>query len=350
MRAGPLAGTATIRGLALGLAASLLAGCGTFHPPQFPPPVRAPKPEVATDDVLREDNRERSRPLVEAQGRPSLAGATASRAPVTDTPQAPIRKPVAIVLDGVPLETFINVVYGMELGFAVQIDKSLRERPDLVSLRITSPQAPEKVYEIAREVLSSYGVQVGELGGVLRFTPAGAGATDLPRVMATRSMPDVPAGQRTVFVAMPLEASQPGTVAAQLRTLFGNQGVTMTEVADANSIMISGPGDSVRAVMEAVNTLDRAALSNRRSIRINPLYVPPELLARELRDMLTAQGVSVRNTQQGGGGAVTFVPVSSANALVVFAESDDVLNLVSEWVQRLDVPSDDAAGGGVFMY
>lgn len=348
-RAGSVAGTVPVRGLALGLAAGLLAGCGTFHPPQFPPPVREPKPDVVTDDVLREE-RERSRPLVEPQAKPALSGAAASSAPAKGAPVMPIRKPVAVVLDGVPLETFINVVYGMELGFAVQIDKSLRERPDLVSLRITSAQAPEKVYEIAREVLSSYGVQVSELGGVLRFTPAGAGSMDLPKVMATRSLPDVPAGQRTVFVAMPLEASQPGTVAAQLRTLFGNQGVTMTEVVDANAIMISGPGDSVRAVMQAVSTLDRAALSNRRSIRINPLYVPPELLARELRDMLGAQGVSVRGSQPGAGGAVTFVPVASANALVVFAESDDVLNLVGEWAQRLDVPSDDAAGGGVFMY
>ena len=349
-RVGSRAGAPRVRGLALGLAAGLLAGCGTFHPPQIPPPVRAPKADVVTDDVLREENRERNRPLVEPQAQPALAGAAASSEPARGTPQAPIRKPVAIVLDGVPLETFINVVYGMELGFAVQIDKSLRERPDLVSLRITSAQPPEKVYEIAREVLGSYGVQVSELGGVLRFTPAGAGSVDLPKVMATRSLPDVPAGQRTVFVAMPLEASQPGTVAAQLRTLFGNQGVTMTELVEANAIMISGPGDAVRAVMQAVSTLDRAALSNRRSIRINPLYLAPELLARELRDMLSAQGVSVRGAQPGAGGAVTFVPVSSANALVVFAESDDVLNLVGEWAQRLDVPSDDAAGGGVFMY
>ena len=343
------AGAIPVRGLALGLAVGLLAGCGTFHPPQFPPPIREPKPVVDTDDVLREGNQERSRPLVESKSQPALS-AQSSKAPAKGTPDMPIRKPVAIVLDGVPLETFINVVYGMELGFAVQVDRSIRDRPDLVSLRITAPQAPEKVYEIAREVLSSYGVQVGELGGVLRFTPAGAGATEMPKVMATRSLPDVPAGQRTVFVAMPLEASNPGAVAGQLRTLFGNQGVTLVEMVEANAIMISGPGDSVRAVMEAVTTLDRVSLGNRRSIRINPLYVPAELLARELREMLSAQGVTVRAPGQSAGGAVAFVPVNSANALIVFAESDDVLNVVAEWAQRLDQPADDGVGGGVFMY
>src|SRR5690606_2721350 len=120
--------------------------------------------------------------------------------------------------DGVPLETFINVVYGMELGFAVQVDKAISQRPDLVSLRITAAQPPAKVYAIATEVLSSYGVQVSELGGVLRFAPAAANGAP-STLLVTRSLPEVPAGQRTVFVAMPLEASQPGTVAAQLRSL-----------------------------------------------------------------------------------------------------------------------------------
>ena len=338
-----------VRGLALGVAAGLLAACNTFHPPQFPPPVREPKPVVDADDVLREENRERARPLVEPQPRPALSD-KASGKPAGSGPQAPVRKPVSVVLDGVPLETFINVVYGMELGFAVQVDSSLRSRPDLVSLQITSAQPPEKVYEIAREVLSSYGVQVNELGGVLRFTPAGAAGGELPKVLATRSLPDVPAGQRTVFVAMPLEASQPGAVAAQMRSMFGNSGITLAELPQINAIMISGPGDAVRATMQAVAVLDRAALSNRRSIRINPMYMPPELLARELRELLGVQGVSVRPTQGAGEGAVALVPVASANALIVFAESDDVLNLVAEWAQRLDQPAEDGVGGGVFMY
>ena len=337
------------RGLALGLMTSLLAACGTFHPPKFPEPVRPPKPVVASDEVLREGSQERTRPLVEPQPRSALGPSTDAQSSAKSAPEMPIKKPVAVVLDGVPLETFINVVYGMELGFAVQVDKSLRDRPDLVSLRITSPQPPEKVYTIAGEVLSNYGVQVSELGGVLRFTPAGAGAVEPPKVMATRALPDVPAGQRTIFVAMPLEASQPGTVAAQLRNMFGNQGVTVTEMPEANAVMISGPGDSVRAVMQAVTTLDRAALSNRRSIRINPLYMPADLLARELSNVLGAQGISVR-AGPGGGGALTFVPVNSANALIVFGESDDALRVVSDWAQRLDQPSDNGPGGGVFMY
>ncbi len=343
-------------GVRLFLAASLLgmlAACSSFPPPQLPQPLRAPKAEASQDEVLLQDEGrpgQRQRPLVEQQPAPAQATPPSATAAEPRVPEIPRKKPVALVLDAVPLETFINVVFGMELDFAVQIDQSVRSRADVVSLRLTEPQPPAKVYAIAQEVLKNYGVEVSELGGVLRFTAASAqGSGQMPQLLATRSLPEVPAGQRTVFVALPLEAAQPGSVAAQLRGLFGNHSVNFSEMVEANALLISGPGDAVKAAMEAVITLDRSALRGKRSIRINPLYLTADLLARELREVLTGQGVSVR-AGPGSGGAVTFVPVNSANALIVFADSDDALALVGEWATRLDQPSDDGAGGGMFLY
>lgn len=332
--------------------AGLIAACSSIPPAQIPAPLRAPHADVAAEEVLQDArDAQRRRPLVEPQGASlppvSAVDARPAEAPVPDMPH---RRPVALVLDAVPLPTFINVVFGMELDFAIQIDQAVNARTDLVSLRLTEPRTPEQAYTIAREVLLSYGVQVSELGGVLRFNPIQESAGGaLPRLTVTRSLPDVPPGQRPAFVSMPLEASQPGSVAAQLRGLFGNHQVTFTELVEANALMISGPGDAVRAAMEAVATLDASMLRGKRSLRINPLYLNADLLARELRDVLTAQGVSIR-AGAGSGGAVTFVPVNSANALIVFADSQDVLNLAAEWAERLDQPNEDGAGGGMFLY
>lgn len=336
--------------LLLGLAVGMLAACSTFRPPPFPQPLRTPKAATPAEEVLQSGDQQRKRPLVEPVDQPSPAAESAPQASAApNTPAMPSRKPISVVLDGVPIETFINVVYGMELGFGVQVDKSLHDRPDLISLRITGAQPPEKVYAIAGEVLANYGVQVSELGGVLRFAPAATNSGDATSLLVTRSLPEVPSGQRIVFVAMPLQASEPGTIAAQLRSLFSNQQVTMTEMVESNAILISGPGDAVRSVMQAVATLDQAAFSNKRSIRINPLYMPADLLARELRETLVAQGISVRGGA-GTGGALTFVPVNSANALIVFGASDAVLDVVAQWAQRLDQPTDDGAGGGMYIY
>ncbi|MFC6352105.1 hypothetical protein H7691_02535 [Stenotrophomonas sp. CW117] len=336
---------------------SLLAGCASTAV-KFPEPLRPPKEMAGSNEVLEgESTAVRKRPLVEegpvlAPPRAAASAAEVKQAPSPVPDVIPRKRPVAIVLEGVSIESFINVVFGMELGFGVQIDQSLRSRPELLSLSLTEPQPPAKAYTIAQEVLSAYGVKINELGGVLQFQPAnqgGRGGGDLPALIATRSLPDVPAGQRTVFVAMPLEISQPGAVAAQVRGLFGAHQVSFTELADANALLISGPGDAVRAAMSAVLTLDGGGLIGKRSLRINPLYLPADLLAKELRDVLAGQGIAVKSGP-GTNGVVTFVPVSSANALLVFSESEAALKATQEWADRLDQPSEDSAGGGMYLY
>lgn len=336
---------------------SLLAGCASTAV-KFPEPLRPPKEATGSNEVLEgEDAAVRKRPLVEEGPVLAPPKASASRGETKQAPSPvpeviPRKRPVAIVLEGVSIESFINVVFGMELGFGVQIDQSLRSRPELLSLSLTEPQPPAKAYTIAQEVLGAYGVKINELGGVLQFQPAnqgGRGGGDLPALIATRSLPDVPAGQRTVFVAMPLEISQPGAIAAQVRNLFGAHQVNFTELVEANALLISGPGDAVRAAMSAVMTLDGGGLIGKRSLRINPLYLPADLLAKELRDVLTGQGIAVKGGA-GAGGVVSFVPVSSANVLLVFSESEAALKATQEWADRLDQPSEDSAGGGMYLY
>ena len=256
---------------------------------------------------------------------------------------------MSLVIDGMPLPAFINVVFGEELGFPIEIDQSVRSRSELVSLRFTEPQPPAKVYLIAEQILADYGIEVSHSGDFLRFSAAEDPASATPTLITTRSLPDVPAGQRPVFVAVPLNASEPGRIAAQVRSLMGNQSVTLTEMIDANALLISGTGEEVQVAMEAVLTLDRPSLRDRYSLRINPLYLPVDQLATELRDVVEAQGYSVRDGA-GTSGVLAFVPVASANALVVFSESQEALDAVREWTMALDQPTDDGGSGGVYMY
>ena len=337
---------------AVALLAGILAGCA-LQPPRLPDPLREPKAGTQQEgDVPQESPKDaRTRPRIE-EGPRSGGASGAKQAPQeTRIPTIPDKKPVALVMDGVPLAAFINVLFGAELGFALEVDQSVRTRMDLVSLRLTEPTSPDKAYSIGVEVLKNYGVQVQELGGVLRFFPTPTAGYGMPQVIAARSRAEVPPSQRPVFVAMPLEAAVPGQITGIMRSVFGTQsGVTLTEMPEASAILIGGPPEAVQAAMEAISALDRASLRNKLSLRINPLYLSAEVLARELKEVLNGQGYSVRSGP-GTTGVVTFVPVVSANALIVFSESEPALQAVRDWTERLDQPSDENAGdGGVYIY
>jgi general secretion pathway protein D len=349
LRSIPGRGGGRLRVVVVAMLVGLLAACAT-RPPAFPEPLRGPKPETAREETLQAaEARERARPRIEEGPR---LGERRQAAPAQQGPQVPpipSRDPVSLVLDGVPLATFINIVFNTELGFPIEIEQAIRTRPDLVSLRLTERTPPEELYVIAVEVLRNYGVEVRPIGNMLRFSPP-ATTGGVPQIVTARSAADVPYSQRPVFVAMPLQAGTPGAIAAQIRSVFGDQqGVTIQEMPEVNAVLIGGAPSAVQATMEAIEALDRAALVEKRSVRINPLYLSADVLARELREVLTAQGFSVR-TGPGTSGAITLVPVASANALILFSESESALSAALAWAEQLDQPSDDSAGGGVYLY
>lgn len=336
--------TSLARAVSAVLIASLASSCATA--PRLPAPLRDPKPEVEAGEVLQESAATRSRPRIEGSvEQQPVADAPAGPEPIQVPPIA-VTKPLSLVLDGVPLSSFINVVFGAELGFALEIDQAVRTRADIVSLRLTEPQSPQEVYRIAAEVLRNYGVRVVPSGQMLRFVPS-AQPNAARGVVTTRDAAQVPGGN--AYVAMPLDASDASSVAGRLRNLVGKDGVTITEMLDANAILISGPGHAVQSAVEVARTLDAAGLRTRRSIRINPQFIPADLLARELREVLNAEGYTVR-TGPGSAGAITFVPVASANSLLIFSESDQALRVAGEWADRLDQPTDQGGAGGVYMY
>ncbi len=339
-----------VRVVALAAVVGVLAACAA-RPPELPRPLRAPKADAPTGEVLGDAASGRTHPQIERGPEPVRREQAAQQPERAQSRIPPMQRsePVAIALDGVPLETFINIVYGMELGLPVQIDQSLRGRPELLSLSLAKPMPPEQAFRVAEEVLRSYNVRIDELGGVLRFMPVDQRTSEVSPLLQTRSLPDVPAGQRTVFVSMPLQYRRPGAVIPQAKELFNGKSVTFNPLIEANAVLISGPGTDVRAAMQALDALDQAVLRDKYSLRINPLYLPADLLAKELREVLAGQGIAVYS---GGGepGALTFVPVNSANALIVFANSQQALDTVAEWVARLDQPSDAAGSGGMYVY
>lgn len=330
------------------LVALVLAGCATA-PPTLPEPLRAPLP--APDDATQAEE-------ADATGRRIAEGPRAEAPPtrVLDARRSPVRPggaPVALAIDGANLTAFIDEVFANQLGFSIEVEQAVRDKQDLVSLRLVAPEPPHRLYAIAEEVLKRYGVAVVQEQGRLRFTADAAAVVEAPQLLTGRALPEVPAGQRPIFVFMPLDVADPARISAQVRTLYGSSGpagLQITELNDNNALLLSGPPALVNSAMEAVQLLDRTGLREKRSLRISPLYLSVDVLAKELRELLAGQGFSFRSTP-GSGGALTFVPVASANALVVFSESDAALEAVAQWAETLDQPADDGGTqAGAYIY
>jgi general secretion pathway protein D len=325
-----------------------LAGCAT-PPASLPEPLREPLP-LPQEAADAEEAPAHARRITEG---PRVEAAPARVFDPRRGPVPPGGSPVAIAIDGVNLTAFIDEVFANQLGFSIEVEQGVRDKTDLVSLRLVAPEPPHRLYAIAEEVLKRYGVAVVQEQGRLRFTADAAAVVEAPQLLTGRALPEVPVGQRPIFVFMPLDVADPARISAQVRTLFGTGGpatLQVTELNDSNALLLSGPPALVNAAMDAVQLLDRTGLREKRSLRIVPVYLSVDVLAKELRELLSGQGFSIR-TNAASGGALTFVPVASANALVVFSESDTALDAVAQWAETLDQPADDGgAQAGAFIY
>ena len=67
------------------------------------------------------------------------------------------------------IPVFINEVFGNLLSLSFEIDASISERPDLVTLRAEETKTGYELFGIALQVLQNYGVGVEYQGDVLRF-------------------------------------------------------------------------------------------------------------------------------------------------------------------------------------
>lgn len=343
-----------VLGMVTAVAVLLVAGCTSVRP-KLPEPLRSP---TAPSETVHAPIAQGSAPGTAQQTNSSgNIVLTLPPAPVEDPGlTAPIRvppipnggRPVSMVLDGVPLSAFIDVVFATELKFPISIDRSVRERADMVSLRIAQPQPPETVYRLAAEVLRNYGVVINESGGMLRFyTPsANAGASG---IVVSRSAPNVPAGGRQTFVVVPLDVRPTNQVGPQLRTMFPN-GLQVNEIGDVSALMLSGPADIVREAAAAAVELDKTGFRGKGSVRIEPQFLSAEVLGKSLREVLLAQGYSVRGSNLLEPGVLQFVTLPSSNTLLVFSESRPALEATAYWAEALDKPSSADGVGGAYVY
>ncbi len=331
------------------LLALALAGCATPGMPVLPEPLREPQrpaePPIAEDvEVVADEPAPRVRPG------PGVESAPVRVFDARRTPLPAGGTPIALALDSVRLSAFIDEVFGNQLGLSLEMEQAVRDRTELVSLRLVQPETPSRVYEIAVEVLKRYGIQVVREEGRLRFTAATGPIVEPPRMLLGRTLPEVPAGQRPVFMLVPLGVANVASVANHLRGLFTNSGLNLTEMFEGNALLLIGSPAVVNAALEAVALFDRPAFRDRQSLRITPRFLAVEDLARELRSIMLAQGYSVRE-RPGDPGALTFVPIAAANALIVFGESTEALDAVARWVEEIDHAGENGEGhSGAYIY
>ena len=337
--------------VALGLT---LAGCAIDpSPTPLPDPIRLPQQQEAYDDNLmagsvRDEQALKAERFQMTPGQ-RRSGPTYIEAGADTLGKELKGEPISLNLNNFPLPAFINEVFGNRLGLSFSIAPALQAKTDLVSLRLSEPQAPADLFTTARFVLGDYGVAITERDGVLFFQIAENTANDtLPLLVSGSALPDVPMSHRPIFQQVPMRVVRADSMALWLKDMFTGSNLQISTDALTNSVLLRGPVDLVRQASQAIALYDQPALKGSHSMAISPVYSSADQLGSALVKVLQAEGYDVSETPPLGG--VIVLKFKELQRLVVFAADPAILSTARQWAELLDRQSQEQVQSGLFVY
>ena len=331
----------------------LASGCSTVEVEPFPEPLRPPKPLPAATTGLGEvpSPSEDARTGLRTTRTPGVVIQRTVAEGIADRLGEDLTgEPIRVSFHDVPLVPFINEVFGEELGMSFVISPGLREKADLVTLKLTQPLPPRQLFATARRVLREYGVDVREVEeGILSFVPSQEIASrDVPLFVSGRTLPEVPASHRTIFQLVPLRVVRGPQVRRWLKEAFDRQDLKILEDPDRNALLLKGNVDMIARALAMIEVLDQPLLLGRHGLIIEPLFMQAGDMANALNTILRAEGY--QSSVGAGGGTVILLALQGVDKVVVFAMDEPTLDHVEAWAEALDVSRKDSIEEAVFTY
>lgn len=321
----------------LALMLSSITSCTLIPESEMAPPKPLVVPpaktkESSSDDRSQTGPREAARFTSGPVSNPGSASVKALESavifPADETPE------ISLSIDAMPIPSFINEVFANELKLDFQMAPDVANKEDLVTLRVTDPRNRQEIFELARQVLASYGVLIVQQGDLLRFVLGGGKNTPFepPLIVTGNALPSVPSTHRPIFLVRTLNVVSANDAATMLQTIFQGQQLRINQDGRRNAVTLNGAPDLVQSAADVLSMLDRPNMKGRYSLRIDPLYTDADTLSRSMQSTMSAQGYDVGGVTSN----ITLVPVKELNAVFAFAPDASSLSLIRQWAEQLD--------------
>jgi general secretion pathway protein D len=304
--------------------------------------------EPTSTEVVRASGGETRDRLMSSDGLTPPLGRTLAEPLSSETPPKLTGENISINFEGIRLPAFINTVFGELLNVTFEIESSVQQREQLVTLRTADPLPPNQFFDVVRQVLGNYGLGVVYQNGVYRIVEAASLRQDIPRIVRSRALPNVPNDMRPVFYYAPLSAIPAGLMQSWLTQSLKDR-IQYQSLPSANGLLMLGKAEDIEAARETIRILDQPAMAGFKSLRIAPAYWSADKLATQLVEVLVAEGY---NASVGGNStsAIKVVPIRALNILIVFCAEETVMRHVLEWATELDQPGQTIETQGVFYH
>jgi general secretion pathway protein D len=197
---------------------------------------------------------------------------------------------------------------------------------------------PVDLMQLMETILRVNGAAMVKVGELYRIVPINT-VSNLPLEPTVNADPKtLPDDERMVLNLVFLKYATAGELSALIKPFLG-EGATSVPYEPANLLIIEDNSRSMKRTMQLIALFDADTFAGQRVRLFDVTNSRPTDLVKELDSVFKAYALSEKSS------AVKFIPVDRINTLIAVAPNPGIFAEVANWIEKLDVPVKNAAGG-----
>lgn len=237
-----------------------------------------------------------------------------------------------------PIADVASAILGDTLGLAYALDPSIQ---GTISLQTSGGLSRDALLPVFEQALRLNGLALFRANGIFQIAPIEAVIGDIGFAPSVASSVRTEPGFGVTI--LPLKFVSASEVAELVRPFVPSSATLQADV-ERNLILLSGSGQARANILELIGTFDIDWMAGM-SLGMFPLE---NAEASVIVDELT-QIVSTELTGTDGG-IIRFVPIERLNSVLVITHNASYLDMVEDWLIRLDHGQGEADGRTLHVY
>ncbi len=256
--------------------------------------------------------------------------------------------PVTINIDAMPLNDFIHLALGEILGLTFELDATITNREDPVTIHVTEPLQPRPLLDMVEQALRAYDIFLAwSPQGGLRVLPTSKTQNSSPQVLSENAKLLLKLGRAMTIIPLRYTTPEEAMVFTRHFMDTGQTGEVLPNKR-LNALVVIGMPDRIATYQQAIKLIDRPGFAHKKLTLIRPVYWQAAPLAKLLTEFLAAQSIPVSKTGTEYG--VHLLVVEPINAVVVVSPDSTWTHMVDQWLESVDTVEAAGEENNTFIY
>ncbi len=256
---------------------------------------------------------------------------------------------IQISVEKMPLNEFLNLVFGKTLQMSYFLDSSVARRKDLITIKMEKPESYDKFLETIYGILSRYNISVQKKGNTVFIVPGRVSQQiRVSQYIIGRKIPSSISGSETIAAIIPFYYVKASTYQGLIRKLALSQQAQLGVIPNTNSLTITDKASNIREAIKIINLFDRLTFVHK-SVVIIPLdYLDPSTFIKKLKKILPLEGIPIATDLQQPG--IVMISMPEISSVIVVTPKKEWISVISFWKDKLDTISALGDSPRFFVY